>query len=294
VNTGVIYSVVASAIFALMPAYLQLLPPIHSFAVIGQRIIWTVIIMSILLIVTRQLKTSLLSLSKAKNWPGLIAGSLLIGSMWGLFVWAPLNGETLSVALGFFLAPLVLVLIGLVGFKDRLNALQWLATAVATMAVASSIWFTGRFSWIALAIATGYSLYFVIRRLQPIPVIPAFFIENILLLPLALWACVVYGEVTHPFSFEPGHLLMFFGLAMLGTSGMLCFLAASKRLSFVLFGLLAYLEPLFIFLVAISLIGEKIRPGEGLTYLFICVSICILGLDGIRHLLQEEKNIEEK
>lgn len=293
-NTGIFYSIVASVLFSLLPAYLQLLPPIHSFVVIGQRIIWTIIIMSIFLIVTRQLKTSLLPLSKAKNWPGLIAGSLLIGSMWGLFVWAPLNGETLSVALGFFLAPLVLVLIGLIGFKDRLNSLQWLATIVATIAVASSVWKTGQFSWIALAIAAGYSLYFVIRRIQPIPVSSAFFIENILLLPLALWACIVYGEVAHPFSFEPSLLLMFFGLALLGTTGMLCFLAASKRLSFVLFGLLAYLEPLFIFLVAITLIGEKIRPGEGLTYILICVAISILGLDGLRHLLKDDESIDEK
>jgi len=285
-NTGIFYSIVASVLFSLLPAYLQLLPPIHSYAVIGQRIIWTSIVITVLLLVTRQLKASLLPLSKLKNWPGLIAGALLIGSMWGIFVWAPLNGETLSLALGFFLAPLFLVLVGLIGFKDRLSPLQWSATALATLGVICNVWNTGQFSLSALAIALGYSCYFVLRRLQPIPVLTAFYIENLLLLPFAIWACIVYGEVSHPFSYDVSVLLLFFGLALLGSMGMLCFLAASKRLPMTLFGLLGYLEPLFIFLVALAVIGDEIRPGEGLTYVFICLAIVLLILDGIEHLVK--------
>lgn len=285
-KTGIIFSVLASALFALMPAYLQWLPPIHSYVVIGQRVIWTIIIISIVLIATRQLGAALQPLRKARNWPGLIVGSSIIGLMWGLFVWAPLNGETLGVAMGFFLAPLVLVMVGLIVFKERLSPLQSIATLIAIFAVICNLWNTGSFSWIALAIAVGYPFYFVMRRLQPIPVLTAFFLENMLLVPLAIWACIVFGEVAHPFSYQPGLLLLFFGVALIGSLGMLFFLAASQRIPMALFGLLGYLEPLFIFIVAITVIGEKIRPGEGWTYLLICLAIILLALDGLKQLIQ--------
>jgi chloramphenicol-sensitive protein RarD len=285
-RTGVIFSVVASALFALMPAYLQWLPPIHSYVVIGQRVIWTSIIITIVLITTRQLKAALQPLSKPKNWPGLITGAVIIGMMWGLFVWAPLNGETLGIAMGFFLAPLVLVMVGLIVFKERLSPLQSIATLVAILAIICNLWNTGTFSWVALMIAVGYPSYFVMRRIQPIPVLTAFYLENLILIPLAIWACIVFGEVAHPFSYQPGMLLWLFGVALLGSLGMLFFLAASRRLPMTLFGLLGYLEPLFIFIVAVMVIGEKIRPGEGWTYLLICLAIILLALDGLKQLLQ--------
>ncbi len=288
-KTGVLYSIAASTLFALMPAYLQLLPAMHSFAVIGQRVIWSSIIITVVLFVMGQLKPAMLPLKTIRNWPGLLCGALLIGSMWGIFIWGPLNGDTLGVAMGFFLAPLVLVVIGLLGFKDRLTHLQYLACAIATLAVLLSLWKTGYFSWTALIIATGYPLYIVLRRLQPIPILTAFYIENILLLPVAIWACISFGEVSHPFHYEPGVLLLFFGMAMLGTMGILLFLEGSKRLPMAIFGLLGYLEPLFIFLVALAVIGEKIRPGEGLTYLLIGLAIALLAVDGTIQYFRQRK-----
>lgn len=284
----------ASALFALMPAYLQWLPPINSYVVIGQRVIWTSIIITIMLIATRQLGAALQPLRKPGNWPGLMVGASLIGLMWGLFVWAPLNGETLGVAMGFFLAPLVLVTVGLIVFKERLSPLQSIATLIAIFAVICNLWNTGSFSWIALVIAVGYPFYFVMRRLQPIPILTAFFIENLILVPLAIWACIVFGEVAHPFSYQPGLLLLFFGVALIGSLGMLFFLAASQRMPMALFGLLGYLEPLFIFIVAITVIGEKIRPGEGWTYLLICLAIILLALDGLKQLIQAPAAIHSK
>jgi len=107
----------------------------------------------------------------------------------------------------------------------------------------------------------------------------AFYIENILLLPIAIWACITFGEVSHPFNYEPGILLMFLGMGLLGSTGILLFLAASKRLPMAIFGLLGYLEPLFIFLVAIIVIGEKVKPEENYTYALICLAIILLAID---------------
>lgn len=281
VNPGVVHSVAASLLFALMPAYLQLLPPLHGYLVVGQRILWTSAFIALLLLLKRQFRSALQPLADPGNWPGLMLGAVLVGIQWGLFVWAPLQGETLGLALGYFLLPLVLVVVGRFLLGETLSRAQWGATALATVAVLCSLWNTGRFSWVALVVAFGYPLYFLLRRRQPIPILSAFFIENLLLVPLAWWACVVYGEVSHPFAYEMKTLLLFLGVGVLGSMGMLAMLSASRKLPVALFGLLGYLEPPLILLVGIFAIGEKIHPGEGLTYLLICCAILLLVVDGI-------------
>ena len=284
---GILLSIIASTLFAMMPIFLQLLPDINSFAVIGQRILWSCIIITLVLLAMGDLRSALQPLTRLSNWPGLVGGALLIGSMWAVFVWGPLNGETLGVAMGFFLAPMVMIVVGLIIFKDRLSHLQYLAAAVALAGVILNLWNTGEFSWVALVIAIGYPLYLIFRRLQPIPVLAAFYMENLLLAPLAIWACVVFGEVRHPFDYEIYMLLLFFGISLLGTSGILFFLAASKRLPLALLGLLGYLEPFLIFLIALFILDEKILPGEGMTYGLICAAMLLLVLDGLLQFLKQ-------
>ena len=278
---GIAYSISASLLFALMPAYLQLLPPMAGFAVIGQRIIWTTLLITAFLVASRGLGNVLLPLRIARNWPGLVVGSLLVGVQWGLFVWAPLNGETLGLAIGYFLIPLVLVLVGQLFLNEQLSRLQWVASGLAGLGVLSALVNTGHFSWVALAVGCGYPLYYVLRRYQPIPVLSAFFLENLLLLPLAWWACVFYGDVDHPFAYSPDYLLLFLGVGALGSMGMLCLLSASRKLPMVLFGLLGYLEPPLLLLVAMVAVGESVAPGEELTYVMISAAIAVLLLEGV-------------
>lgn len=238
INSGILHSIAASFFFALMPAYLQWLPPLHGYVVVGQRILWTSIFVVLVLIVLRQLKSTLQPLTELKNWPGLIVGSLLVGIQWGLFVWAPLHGETLGLALGYFLLPLVLVVIGRFLFAEQLSPAQWGATALASLAVVFNLWHTGQFSWVALVVAFGYPLYFLLRRKQPLPVLSAFFIENLLLIPFSWWLCISFDDVNYPFAYEPNTLFLFLGIGVLGSLGMLAMLSASRRLPVALFGLL--------------------------------------------------------
>ena len=284
-KAGVVYIVLASMLFASMPAYLQWLPDnVHSIAVIGQRVIWTSVILLLTFILRGTLGQTLKPALKLANWPGLLAGTMLISVPWGLFVWGPLNGETIAVALGFFLGPMLIVLIGLLIFKEKMSPLQWLATGLTMIAVCSSILQTGQFSWIATSIALCFASYIVLRKFQPVPVLSAFFIENLTLLPVGIWACIHFDDVSHPFVYDMTLLLKFSGIAVLGTLGMNCWLRASERLPLYLLGLIGYLEPLLIFLVAILVMAEAPAPGEGLTYTLIGIAFLVLIADGLYHL----------
>ena len=290
---GIIASISASIFFALMPIYIQFLPTDSGYAATGQRIIWTSIFILLILLSTRQLSSALQPLFKISYWPGLLAGSLLVGIQWFIFIWAPLNGETLGLSQGYFLLPLTLVLMGKFVLGEQLSSAKKLAFVFASLAIGYNLWVVGHFSWVAIVIAVGYPIYFLLRRKQPIPVLSAFFIENLLLFPIAWWACIYYGQVNHPFEYSAYGLLWFFGLGILGSSGMLCMLYASRKLPVALFGLLGYIEPPLIMAIGVLALNEKILVEEVPTYMLISLALVVLSLDGLRKLrkMKQQKKL---
>jgi len=278
---GLITSISASALFAFVPLYVQILNPLSGFVIAGQRILWTTLVMFVYLLFAGQLKKTLRPLINPLALPGLIIGSLLIGLQWGLFVWAPINGKTLDLSLGYFLAPIVMVLIGRIFLSEKLYRMQWGATLLAAIGVLYAFFSSGGFSWVTLLVALGYPAYFLLRRFQSLPLVSAFFLENLLLLPLGVWGCIHFSQGRQPFDYSTQTLVAFLGLALLGTGGMLCLLTASRRLPISLFGLMGYLEPVLIFLVGICFLGESVLKSELLTYILIVAALGLLTVDKI-------------
>lgn len=278
---GFLSSISASALFAVVTLYVQILKPLSGFVIAGQRIIWTTLLMIVYLLIAGQLKKTLRPLTNLAALPGLILGSLLIGLQWGLFVWAPVNGKTLDLSLGYFLAPIVMVFVGRIFLGEKLYSMQWGAALLASMGVMYTLYSNGGFSLVALLVALGYPAYFLLRRFQALPLISAFLIENILLLPLGIWGCIYFSHGILPFDYSGQMLLAFLGLALLGSGGMLCLLTASRRLPISLFGLLGYLEPVLIFLVGIFFLGESVLKSELLTYILIMAALALLAVDKI-------------
>lgn len=276
---GFLSSISASALFALVTLYVQILKPLSGFVIAGQRIIWTTLIMVVCLLVAGRFKKTLHPLINPAALPGLILGSLLIGLQWGLFVWAPVNGKTLDLSLGYFLAPIVMVSVGRIFLGEKLYPMQWGAVLLACMGVMYAFYSSGGFSWVALLVALGYPAYFLLRRFQALPLISAFFIENLLLLPLGIWGCIHFSHGIQPFDYSGQMLLAFLGLALLGSGGMLCLLTASRQLPISLFGLLGYLEPILIFFVGICFLGESVLKSELLTYILIMTALGLLAVD---------------
>ncbi|MFT5730184.1 MAG: chloramphenicol-sensitive protein RarD [Desulforhopalus sp.] len=276
---GFLSSISASALFALATLYVQILKPLSGFVIAGQRIIWTSLAMIVCLLIVGQFKKTVRPLTNPAALPGLILGSLLIGLQWGLFVWAPVNGKTLDLSLGYFLAPIVMVFVGRIFLSEKLYTMQWGAVLLASVGIIYTFYSSGGFSWVTLLVALGYPAYFLLRRFQALPPISAFFIENLLLVPLAIGGCIYFSHGIQPFDYSGQMLLAFLGLALLGSAGMICLLTASRQLPISLFGLLGYLEPVLIFLVAICFLGESVLKSELLTYILIVAALGLLAVD---------------
>ncbi len=280
--------------FAFLPWYTHQYPLNDSSGnwLAAQRILWSSLLMLLGMVACKQFPLVLQQLRAWRAWPRLCLAALLVGLQLWLFIWAPVNGYTLSVALGYFALPLVLVLLGRFVYQERLSRLQWLAVALAALGVSYAYILADGLSWVVLLIALGYPLYFMLRRKYPLPSQVSFTLDNLLLLPIAL-AYLYFNDsgVTADalsdswYSLAPN--LYYVGLGFAGTVPMLLFLFASNYLPMSLFGLLVYLEPMLVFVVG-WLLGERLAEGQWPTYLFIVLALVVLAVDGLLSLARQK------
>lgn len=208
----------------------------------------------------------------------VLAGALLAAQLW-VFGWAPLNGRALQVALGYFLLPLVLVVVGKFLYGDRMTWWQWLAAGIAAVGVVYEIVRMGGVSWETLLVALGYPAYFVLRRAIGIAHLGGMWWELVVTLPLA--AIVMVFEFARGEAFTANPALWWaapaFGLA--SGVAILLYILASRLLTMSLFGLLSYVEPALL-VVASLLIGERIASSEWFTYGAIWSAVLVLVVGG--------------
>lgn len=281
-STGLGYSILASLMFGLIPWYVQWLNPLDGSLLFWNRILFSSITALVSLLLLRKFRLFQQLLKEPGNMLWLAAGTLLVGFQWWLFVWAPINELTTELSLGYFLLPLTLVLTGRVVYGEKLRPLQMTGAALAAIGVAHEIYQFGSLSWVPVAVAAGYPLYFLIRRKVKVNSLACFMFENLLLLPFALFAIASDDGFLQTLSANTDLYYLLPGLGMLCTLAMLIYVAASKALPVSLFGLLSYLEPAIIFMVAIFILKEPLPSSQWATYGFIWLATAIICIDSIR------------
>ncbi|MCK9801353.1 EamA family transporter RarD [Pseudomonas sp. MAFF 302030] len=287
-SKGIVLSVLASVLFAVMYYYTSLLAPLSGLEIFGWRMLLTLPCMTLFMILAgewprvvglgrRVLATPALLLA-------LMLSSALVGAQLWLFMWAPLNGHSLDVSLGYFLLPLTMVLTGRIAYGERLSRLQKIATLFAGVGVFNELYQMGGVSWPTLLVVLGYPLYFVLRKRLGTDHLGGLWFDMALLIPVALWFAQDFNVLER----NPGLYLLIPLLGVISASALLCYIIASRLLAFSLFGLLSYVEPVLLLAVAL-LLGESIGPGEWLTYGPIWLAVLVLMLEGFRHLLRQRR-----
>jgi chloramphenicol-sensitive protein RarD len=282
---GVLVSVVASFLFAALFFLPPLLEPFEANEIFAWRVIATVPVLAALVGVFgwwRDVRDIALRLSRR---PALILvvvldGLLLSVQLW-LFGWAPQTGHGLELALGYLLMPLAMVVVGVVLHRERLAPLRITAVAAAAVGVTAAIVVAGGLSWATVAVALGYPVYFAIRRRAGLDSIGAFCFELLVLVPVA----VVLALQPSSLAILAAHPQLWWGIVLLGVIGgvaLVLYLVASRLLSFGVFGLLSYLEPVLLVLVAVLLLGESLTLTDVFVYGPIVIALVLLGLETAR------------
>lgn len=206
----------------------------------------------------------------------LVAMAAMVGFQMWVFAWAPVHGLGLDASLGYLLLPIALVLVGRLLFRENVSRGQWVAVAIAVVAIGAKVVLEGTLSWVALGICVVYAVYFTVRRHAGLDLPATFGAETALLIPLA----VVFVLVMPGASTIGGRI----AVIVAGFAGMLAmsaYLGASRLLGLPLFGLLSYAEPVLLFIAAM-LLGARLRPWDPLVYGLLAVALVVLAVDGFR------------
>ncbi|AZD30142.1 EamA family transporter RarD [Pseudomonas chlororaphis] len=292
-SKGIALSVLASVLFAVMYFYTSLLAPLTGVEIFGWRMLLTAPCMTVFMLLSGEWRHVGAILKRLLGQPLLLLAlplsAALLGVQLWLFMWAPLNGYSLDVSLGYFLLPLTMVLTGRIVYGEQLSRLQKIAAGLATLGVLNELYQVGSFSWATLLVAIGYPVYFVLRKRLAADNLGGLWLDMALLLPIALWF-VQGGE--QGFAVVDQHPWLYLLIPLLGlisASALVAYIIASRLLPFSLFGLLSYVEPVLLLAVAL-LLGESIQAGEWLTYLPIWLAVLVLVYEGFKHLLRQRRS----
>ncbi|QCI12695.1 EamA family transporter RarD [Pseudomonas putida] len=291
-SKGIISSVLASCLFAVMYGYTSLLTPLDGEEIFGWRILLTLPCLTLFMLLSKDWKLVGGLLGRVRQAPmlllGMVGTSWLMGVQLWLFLWAPLHGRSLEVSMGYFLLPLAMVLTGRLVYGERLSRLQTVAVGCAALGVGHELYQHGSFAWETLLVMTGYPVYFVLRRRCRTDHLGGLWCDMCLLLPWALYF-VIQGPLSGAdLAAHPGLYGLIPLLGAISALALIAYVLASRQLPFSLFGLLSYVEP--VLLVGVSLLlGATIAADQWLTYLPIWAAVLVLVLEGIKHLLRQRR-----
>lgn len=286
-SRGVLLSVMASVLFAALYYLSTLLVPLSGQEVFGWRVLLTLPCLLLFMALGRDWTAVRELAARLRGRPLLLPLLMLSAALFGvqlwLFLWAPMQGRGLNVSLGYFLLPLTMILTGRVLFAERLSRLQQLATLFAVLGVGNQLVNVGGLAWETWLVALGYPAYFALRRRLGTDHLGGMLFDMLLMLPVALWFAWAGGQMLGHFADAPRLFLLVPLMGALSAWALISYLLASRYLTLGLFGLLGYVEPVLLVVVSL-LLGERIQPGEWLTYIPIWAAVLVLVLEGARHL----------
>ncbi|TCC53801.1 EamA family transporter RarD [Kribbella capetownensis] len=280
---GFIYGFAAYLIWGLFPLYWRLLDHSGAIELLAHRVLWSLVTIAILVVVLRKFgQVKALLREPRRRWP-LIAAAFLISANWGTYIWAVNHGRVVETSLGYFITPLFTVLLGVVVLKERLRSLQWVALAVAFVAVAGLTIENGRPPWVAIILTFSFGLYGLTKKQAGAGAIEGMAIESATVAPLALAAIVVLGTqgestVTHH---GAGYLTLVLLTGPITAVPLLLFGASATRVSMTTLGLLNYIAPIMQFVCGVLVFHEEMSPMRWAGFGLVWLALVIFTLDSM-------------
>lgn len=285
---GVSFAILSNILFGILYAYSSFLTPLSGTQVFIWRMLsmWAVLVGYLLISGRLGMHIDKLrALRSFKQWAWLLLPTPIFLSQLWLFMWAPVNGQGVQTAMGYFLFPLMMVVFGCLLFGEKLNRLQWLAVAFAAVGVFSEIIRTQSVSWATLWVCGAYPIYYIMRRLQGIDAITGMLVDLSLFAPFALGYLYFFAPSNLAMVAGSGFLMMMLaGLGILSILAMKTNVDASQLLPVNVYGMMSYLEPALLFILAITVLGNPFESAMIYSYGLIWLGIVCLLLHGIRQL----------
>lgn len=274
----------AYVIWGLLPLYLILVRAVPPFEFVGWRVVFSLPLCLLIIGLRKQWGEIVFALANRRVMLLLMASAAMIGLNWLVYIVAVNEGHVLAASLGYYINPLVNVLLGTLLLKERLRVLQWVAVALALGGVSLLAWDARDMLWISLTLATSFSLYGLLRKLTPIGSLPGLTIETGLLLVPAMatvgWFMVQPGGSV--LAGNPGLIGLTALSGVLTAVPLLLFAIAARRMSYTALGFVQFLSPTMVFLIGLFVFGEPLREVQLLCFLAIWAAVALFVWDLLR------------
>ena len=275
------YAVTAYLLWGFFPLYWGLIRHVPTAQAMGHRILWSAVLLAA--IVLGSGRRGLLA-NVRRGVLGLYAmAGVLIGVNWTIYVWAVNAGFVVETSLGYFILPLINVLLGVVVLRERLRRLQWVAVGIAAAGVAHLTRIYGAPPWIALGLAVTFGAYGLIKKRAPLPALEGLFLETTILAPIALLYLVTAQRNGSGLFLRAGVTtdVLLIGTGLLTIVPLALFAAAVQRVPLSIIGFLQYISPTIQFLIGILVFREAFSRAQFVGFALVWTAVVLFGVDGL-------------
>ena len=283
VKAGVIFALAAYSMWGIAPMYFKLLSNVPALEIVMHRIVWSVLVLCLLLLIRKKFSQVFKAIRDPKIIATLAISGLLLAVNWLVFIWAVNNDKMLDASLGYFINPLFNVLLARFFLQESLTRLQLLAVFVALAGVAFLIFSYGQLPWIALVLATSFSIYGLLRKKVTVDSMPGLLIESCIMLPFALLYWLIMDTSSGNMLANSVDLNITLLLAgVVTTAPLLCFTAAARRIRYTTLGFFQYVGPSLMFLLAVMHYQEPLDITRVITFICVWSGLLIYVYDSLR------------
>ena len=286
---GFLYGVAAYGLWGLFPLYWPLLEPAGAVEILAHRVLWSLVTVVLVVLLLRRTRAVAAVLRDPRTRGWLLVAATVISVNWGAYIWGVNNGRVVETSLGYFINPLVTVLMGVVVLGERLRRLQWLAVGLAAVAVVVLTVNYGRPPWVALVLALSFATYGLCKKKAGVDAVESLSVETLVIGPVAaayvgwlLWqGTAEFGQ------HGPGHAWLFTTTGIVTVIPLLCFGAAAIRVSMVTIGLLQYIAPIVQFALGVLWFQEAMPASRWVGFVLVWIALAVFTVEAAHHRRQQ-------
>jgi chloramphenicol-sensitive protein RarD len=286
VRVGAVQAVAAYILWGGLPLYFVALAPANAFEIVAWRVLFSLAFCAILVSATRGWRRLAGIITTRRVVLTLGVAGILVFINWQTYILATVNGNVVEAALGYFINPIVTVLLGVVFLGERLRIMQWCAVAVSLVAVGVLAFGYGQVPWIALVLAFSFGLYGLVKKRvgRDVDALSGLTLETMWLTPVAIVELIIVQSVSGvTFASDgPGHALLLAGAGIVTAIPLLLFAGAARRLPLVLIGFIQYLTPVFQLVVGVAFLHESMPPSRWIGFAIVWLALAMLSIDMVR------------
>jgi chloramphenicol-sensitive protein RarD len=281
---GIIFAISAYTMWGIAPLYFRLIDHINADEILVHRVVWSTILLTLIVLLTKRWGNFIATITQPKIVMQLTISATFLAVNWFMFIWAVNNDHLLDASLGYYINPLFSVALGVVFLGERLRFWQLFAVGLAFIGVLIQLIMIGSLPIISLALAATFGTYGLLRKKMPLDSFVGLLIESLMMLPIALiyWLFFLQTTTTNMFENTMSLNTLLICTGIVTTAPLLCFSAATKRMTLTALGFFQYIGPSIMFVLATFYYEEPLYFAKLITFACIWTALAIFSFDSVK------------